>query len=103
MYLAVVDSPVQSGQLSSACPKRILQVESINSVRSEKKTIPLMYIPCELDYFTQQPESVVMERSKRKRSDNEGSTTAKKFHPSSTPILEVVYLMHMYICLIWLL
>ena len=55
-----------------------------------------MYIPCELDFFTQQPESVVMEGSKRKRSDNEGSTTAKKSRPSSTPILEVVYLMHMF-------
>lgn len=48
-----------------------------------------MYIPCQLDFFTQQPESVVMEGSKRKRSDNEGSTTPKKSHPSSTPILEV--------------
>ena len=46
-----------------------------------------MYI--ELDFYTQQPESVVMEGTKRKRSDNEGSTTAKKSRPSSTPILEV--------------
>ena len=37
-----------------------------------------------------------MEGSKRKRSDNEGGTTAKKSHLSSTPILEVVYLMHMF-------